>query len=1333
MKFLLRLFHIVWKTLWYSFAAVVVLTAVLFSISRMLLPSLGDYSVTVQDYFSQFVNQPIRIQSLDAEWRGWGPSLVLNNVWLLDSQGKNTIVRVSKARLGLGLWKTLKSGQLGFTSADLEGVDLSITRMPDGQITLTGFEMLNSAESPVVDNTFLEWLLMQGRIGIQFRNLLYEDRMVGGRKYFFSNVALSLRNQGDHHLMEGWVGIPKQPDQKMTLFVDAQGDLLHSDQWSGRLYVSGNQINIINLINSLTPMARKFTVGTSDFEIWSTWDKSKLQNMQGKFALQDVAIKNTAGNSFKKASNNATNETLINYQQLAGRFHWEQQAGGWKLQADQVSIKHQDRQWPDSQFQINYLKANNVNAQGQGNKNYQLTASGNFLRIQDLTPLMQLFDVQDNEIVQRVQAAKVGFDVHDFRVDYTAGSERHFDISAGIEDFHSVINQELPGIKNVSGRIRLNEHSGYFQMNSKNVIMNMPQLFRHKILLNELQGDLGWQQQQGEFFITGRNLRLRDSEFTLEALMDVELPLQGKQTSTDAGAKQGPYLNLIAQFANGDGSKVARKIPAKIMGPQLVKWLDQAIVDGHVPKGKLVFHGDVNDFPFYHHEGVFKVKFDMEDGILDYGEGWPRLENLKAQVEFNGPGLTITSNKGRILQSKVSNTIVTIPDLNSKPLLVNIKGDVDGKTQDKADYILISPPLYRKFGNFFEDVVFGGNSKLQLDVDLHISKDDVDADVNGSLKLAQNKIRYSWFGEPLTEINGQIDIVPYGIKAQAIKANFYGQPTTIDIKTTLNNTTQDSEYIQVTAKGDLDSRDLSKRYMPVLSDLVDGHSEWNVVSFIPLDDTPNPINKLPEPIRFTAESNLKEAGVRLPTPFDKQPGQPLPTIIEGMLYMDNNYVFTLDYGNRVNAIMQYSEAGEDVWRGEFRFGSGPVELPKEEGFRFVGHLPTVSADVWRSLVSQSGIGVGGLNQNTNPNLNTNPPAKSVDWSKFLHSADLTIDQFQLFGQEAKNMVLRMQGEKHSILLDVNSDELKGKIRIPYDMDRDPLVLNLDRWELTSSGEGTQSDVDPRELPAIKAFSKSVSFKNRKFGSVKLETTKIVEGLRLEQLVLKPRSTTILATGKWTKIGGEQRSDFELHLESQNLGETMDDLDYVGSISGGEGNVDVNVSWPGPLTDVAVERLQGNAAINFKNGKLLAIDSGAGRIFGLFSLQTLPKRLVLDFSDVYQKGIVFNEIAGNFSIEDGDAYTNNFYLDGPAAKAQVAGRIGLATQDYDQLLTFTPQTADIASIIGLVVATPWGFVIPQIFKENINKAMSFQYTLTGRWNNPQLEPVIKSEPADLFTE
>ncbi len=1320
MKFLFFLFHLIWKTIWYSFAAVVVLAAVLFSITRMLLPTLGDYSVTVEDYFSQFVNQPIRIQSLDAEWRGWGPSLVLNNVWLLDAQGKNTIVRVSKAHLGLGLWKTIQTGQLGFSSADLQGVDLSITRMSDGQITLTGFEMLKDSESPVVDNTFLEWLLQQGHIGIQFRNLLYEDRMVGGRKYQFSNVALSLMNQGERHLIEGWVGIPKQPDQKMTLFVDAQGDLLQSDQWSGRLYVSGNEINIINLISSLTPAARKFTVGTSNFEIWSTWRKAKMEKMQGRFDFQDVAIKNNPGSAAKDdtGNDNAAQNNIAQYQQLAGRFSWEQQAAGWELQADQVFIKNQNRQWPDSQFHIEYHSAGDKDAQIKNA--FQIDATGNFLRTQDITPLLALIDIHDNEVVKQLDTAKVGVDIHDFQMKYFAEPQPRFEFSAEIKDLHAEAYKNVPGVKNVNGHIHMNEKSGHFMLNSANAIVDMPQL-RHKLVLNELQGDFGWQAEDSALFVTGRNLRLREAEFTLEGLLDVELP-----RNASSAKKQGPYLNLIAQFANGDGSKATRKLPVKIMKPQLVQWLDHAIVDGYVPSGNLVFHGDVRDFPFRQGNGVFKVKFDVQRGVLDYGKDWPVLQDLDASVEFNGPSLTITSNKGRILQSNISNTVVTVADLDSKPLVIKIKGDVNGTTQDKADYILASPPLHRKFGQFVEDDEFSGDSRLQVDMDLYVDKQDVNADVNGSLHLVQNKLRHLWFGEPLTEINGKINIVPHGIEAKNLKANLYGQPTSIDIKTTINKQSNESEFIQVTANGNFNSQDLSKRYLPVMSDLISGRSDWTVVSHIPVENKPDPITNLPQPIRFTAKSNLQDVEVRLPTPFNKRAGQSFPTTIEGMLYIDNHYQFQVNYSSRVNAILDYSVVGEDVWRGEFRFGNGPVELPDEQGFRLVGHVQDLSADVWRSLISQIDDGNTGVN-------NLSQDKIPLDWSKIFHSADLTIDRFQLFGQEARNMVLNMAGEESAMVLNVNSDELKGEIRIPYDLTIYPLELNLDRWELTSSEETGQADIDPREIPAIKAFAKSVSYKDRKFGSVKLETTKIVEGLRLEQLMMKPRSTTILATGKWTIVGSEQKSDFELHLDSQNLGETMDDLDYVGSISGGQGDVDINVSWPGALTNVDIEHLQGDISINFKKGKLLAIDSGAGRIFGLFSLQTLPKRLILDFSDLYEKGIVFNQIAGNFTIEDGDAYTNNFYLDGPAAKAQAAGRIGLASQDYDQLLTFIPQTADIASLVGLLISTPWGFVIPQIFRENINRAMSFQYTLTGSWDNPQLDQVKKPEPNDLFSQ
>ena len=107
MKISVKIFASVWATLWYSFALVTVLIAVAFSLLRLFLPLINQYSVTVESYISDIVGQPIKIQSLDAEWHGFGPSLVFNNVRLLDSSGVATIAQFSKANLGLDILESL--------------------------------------------------------------------------------------------------------------------------------------------------------------------------------------------------------------------------------------------------------------------------------------------------------------------------------------------------------------------------------------------------------------------------------------------------------------------------------------------------------------------------------------------------------------------------------------------------------------------------------------------------------------------------------------------------------------------------------------------------------------------------------------------------------------------------------------------------------------------------------------------------------------------------------------------------------------------------------------------------------------------------------------------------------------------------------------------------------------------------------------------------------------------------------------------------------------------------------------------------------------------------
>ena len=244
---------------------------------------------------------------------------------------------------------------------------------------------------------------------------------------------------------------------------------------------------------------------------------------------------------------------------------------------------------------------------------------------------------------------------------------------------------------------------------------------------------------------------------------------------------------------------------------------------------------------------------------------------------------------------------------------------------------------------------------------------------------------------------------------------------------------------------------------------------------------------------------------------------------------------------------------------------------------------------------------------------------------------------------------------------------------------------------------------------------------------------MVNGLRIEQLILKPKATTIISNGGWYTAGGKESTNIQANIETTDVGRTLKELGYVGTISGGEGEVHFNLRWPSALFDVDVNKVHGSMNMFLRDGQLLDVDPGAGRLFGMLSLQTLPRRLFLDFSDVFSKGFGFSRIKGHFRIEDGDAYTSSLYLDGPAARVDVAGRAGLAEQDYDQTVTVTPKVAESLPLLGVLTATPQIgaaiLFVQKLFQSGIDEVTKTKYTITGSWSSPIIKK-IKSPKADV---
>ena len=121
-------------------------------------------------------------------------------------------------------------------------------------------------------------------------------------------------------------------------------------------------------------------------------------------------------------------------------------------------------------------------------------------------------------------------------------------------------------------------------------------------------------------------------------------------------------------------------------------------------------------------------------------------------------------------------------------------------------------------------------------------------------------------------------------------------------------------------------------------------------------------------------------------------------------------------------------------------------------------------------------------------------------------------------------------------------------------------------------------------------------------------------------------------------------------------------------------VSVDVSWAGPPRQDFMGALNGSVSARIGAGQLEDIEPGAGRVFGLMSIVALPRRLSLDFRDVFESGFGFDEVSGDFRIVNGDAYTCNLSMTGPAADVGIIGRAGLVSRDYLQAASLAPTSA-----------------------------------------------------------
>ena len=205
------------------------------------------------------------------------------------------------------------------------------------------------------------------------------------------------------------------------------------------------------------------------------------------------------------------------------------------------------------------------------------------------------------------------------------------------------------------------------------------------------------------------------------------------------------------------------------------------------------------------------------------------------------------------------------------------------------------------------------------------------------------------------------------------------------------------------------------------------------------------------------------------------------------------------------------------------------------------------------------------------------------------------------------------------------------------------------------------------------------------------------------------------------------------MHSPAIGETLTAFGYPGAgIARGKTEAELIAQWPAALPDFTLERIEGVLTFQVGPGQLLDLEPGMGRMVGLFNVQNLIRRLSLDFSDLFQPGMGFDQISGAITFKRGQAYTDRLIMDAPAAQMQMQGRIGLQARDYDQQITVTPRLGGALPLAGALAGGPAVgaavFLAERLLQKGIENITRYRYTLKGSWDNPVLESLQEPTPA-----
>ncbi|MCY4281329.1 MAG: YhdP family protein [Gammaproteobacteria bacterium] len=1310
----------------YLTGALVLLAAVAITGARLALPYLEHYQDEVETWASRFLQQTVSVDSLSAEWRGWRPRLLLRGVHLRSPDGTRNIISFDRASVEISPLRSLWKRQPAPRHIVISGLDVSVSRLPDGALQVAGIDL----RDPERDNEFVKWLFGQERIEVQQTRVTWTDYKHRQAAVQFRDAGLLIRTDGDRGQVTGSARLPGRYGETLSFALDTTGKLWTSE-WSGELYATTARFKPDSWYREYRPEPLTPAGGSANLTLWSRWQQARPVRVQGQLAYRDFAVLGA----------NAS----LNVDELTGQFlatKLPQQ--NWHVALKLAQVQTENGAWPRTNIEL-------VTPPASGGR-YAL--GFDYLKLTDLLPLVAQLEQLPAAIRELPDTVSLrgelrdGLIVHDRRADAleTLGYDvafRNLDAAAGAG---------RPAVQISAGRVRGSGSEVRLSMNGSSGQLSLPDLYEQALAFTRMDGALAWTRAAPGWTLDLDRLHLENRAMALA--------LRGQlQQGTSHPL---PHLDLVAEIRSERLENMYRYLPHTPKF-RIREWMQRTFHGGRIDTALAVLRGYPDQFPFRDNNGTMQAVINVSQGIVEYSHSWPVVDNVDAAVFFDNETLTTHISRGSVFNAAITEANGAIDDLTARPKIVLLQGTVKGPEQDLETFIAQSPLAADQIIKHANQSLVAGTFELDLDLSIPIKAPARQLVMDGALRLQDARLVSDAGKLELEAVNGAVRFTRESVDGRGLTARFAGQPVTLGMTGSKNSPEAPPAFVIAGQSSDaFIIEQLSERFPGAadfatkLGQRMSGATDWQA-RFI-FEQQPAGLVQ-----RLEIASDLYGLMLDLPRPLWKPTYSKRPLLISKTLLAGTPLV--LDYGPEVHVRLytgqgqgqgqgeeQSQEQGQEQNQGQGQgqeqgqgqsqsqrqglekldivLGEGFPNRPTGPGINLWGGMDALILEEWReALAAFAGAA----------------DAEPGFFSTATINAELETGLLNFMNQSFQDSNVQASRINGDWRVAVQGELLAGEAYLPqHPSPEQRLQVSLEKLVISAAdNDKTAQQADPRKLPPIRAEIADFTYGDFQLGAMQLAAVPTDNGLAFEEIGFTTEDMTIAGTGLWEKPFNRNRSNFTINLQADKLHRMLDTFGYDNaSVRAGKTEITIDAGWDGSPHEFSLAKMAGAFEMQVNKGRLLDVSPAAGRLFGLLSIQTLPRRLTLDFTDLFGKGLAFDRIRGNFNISGGNAYTNNLRLKGPSVDVLISGRTGLTAQDYDQLVTVTPQFADnlpIASALLGPVGIGVGaflYLANNVFdgvKDDIDSILSRQYTITGNWYNPKIEkltePVAEQQTED----